>query len=268
MDWNKTKTIFIIVFSILNVFLFSLYLNRYNEDLGVKVLSSVAPIEDRLLLDNIKIPKIENTIQDASYVSGNVHMFTSEELDTLEHQIVELKNGYSVKAIFDEPIEITEENTVEKILKENILKSDSYKLWEVDEDSNTATFFQKVNGRLVYFNQNAKVTLYWNDENEVVRYEQTILDNLEDYKESKKLLPQLQAIEALHNSALLKPNAKVKAIELGYSTLVQLTETQVFAPTWKVQVKLEDGTLEEYFVNAVEGRIIEIPKEVEQTSLR
>ena len=93
MDWNKTKTIFIIVFSILNVFLFSLYLNRYNEDLGVKVLSSVAPIEDRLLLDNIKIPKIENTIQDASYVSGNVHMFTSEELDTLEHQIVELKNG-------------------------------------------------------------------------------------------------------------------------------------------------------------------------------
>ena len=78
----------------------------------------------------------------------------------------------------------------------------------------------------------------------------------------------MQAIEALYNSALLKPNSKVKAIELGYSTLVQLTETQVFAPTWKVQVELEDGTLEEYFVNAVEGRIIEIPKEVEQTVIK
>ena len=40
------------------------------------------------------------------------------------------------------------------------------------------------------------------------------------------------------NSALLKPDSKVKAIELGYSTLVQLTETQVFAPTWHVHVQV------------------------------
>ena len=44
---------------------------------------------------------------------------------------------------------------------------------------------------------------------------------------------------------------------LGYSTLVQVTETQVFAPTWHVRVELKDGIIEDYFINAIEGKIIE-----------
>ena len=57
----------------------------------------------------------------------------------------------------------------------------------------------------------------------------------------------------------------IRDIELGYSTLAQVTETQVFAPTWHILVELIDGTMEEYFVNAVEGRVIEMPKETEQS---
>ena len=48
---------------------------------------------------------------------------------------------------------------------------------------------------------------------------------------------------------------------LGYSTLVQVTETQVFAPTWHVRVELKDGTIEDYFINAIEGKIIEFQLE-------
>lgn len=38
LDWNKTKTIFIVVFSILNVFLYSLYVDRVMETQNVQVL--------------------------------------------------------------------------------------------------------------------------------------------------------------------------------------------------------------------------------------
>jgi len=41
---------------------------------------------------------------------------------------------------------------------------------------------------------------------------------------------------------------------------VQLTEKQVFAPTWRVHVELHDGKNEDYFINAVEGKIIEFNK--------
>ena len=50
-------------------------------------------------------------------------------------------------------------------------------------------------------------------------------------------------------------------MKLGYSTLVQLTETQVFAPTWHVRVELKDGEIEDYFINAIEGKIIEFQRE-------
>lgn len=265
MDWNKTKTIFIIVFSILNVFLFSLYLNRYNAALDVEVQNDT-PIEERLLLDNIKVPKLETVIQEASYVSGNVHLFSEEDLSELTDQTVEVIKGSQLVSTFDEPLPITEENTLEELIHEHVLRGDSYRLWKIDEENQSATFFQKVNNRLVYHNQDAKLVVYWNTEKEIIRYEQTILDNLEDYNDSKKLLPTMQAINILYQRSLLKPDSTVKDVQLGYSTLVSLTETKVFAPTWHILVELSDGTMEEYFVNAVEGGITEVPKKPEQAA--
>ena len=71
LDWNKTKTIFIIVFSILNVFLLSLYLSRYNESQQIGKPNDT-PIEEKLILDNIKVSATNNEIKEASYVSGTV----------------------------------------------------------------------------------------------------------------------------------------------------------------------------------------------------
>lgn len=266
LDWSKTKTIFIIVFSILNIFLFSLYFNKYNEARDMEVPNETL-IEDRLFLDNITVPTVEVGIQEASYVSGNVHNFSEEEIESLSDQTIEEKNGSTLISSFDEPLPITEVNTLEKLVNDHILHGNSYGLWKIDEENNEAIFFQKVNNRFVYYNQNAKVTVYWNEDHELVRYEQTILDNLEDYNESKNLFTSMQAIKILYSRGLLKPDSTVKDIKLGYSRLIQLTETQVlqvFAPTWHIEVELSDGTMEEYFVNAVEGRIIEFPKETEQ----
>ncbi|MBO1914844.1 hypothetical protein J4G37_59715, partial [Microvirga sp. 3-52] len=52
MDWNKTKTILIVVFSILNVFLYSLYLDRHNDAQSLKVMGETS-IEESLKLDDI-----------------------------------------------------------------------------------------------------------------------------------------------------------------------------------------------------------------------
>ena len=264
MDWNKTKTIFIIVFSILNIFLLSLYLNRYNASQQIGERNDT-PIEEKLYLDNIKITETNNEIKEAFYVSGNVHNFSLEEIEGLDNQTFEIPTSYKLVSTFTEPIKITDENTLEKIVNEQVMRGSSYGLWEIDDENKTAILFQKVNKRLVYYNTNAKLVVHWNDDNELIGYEQTILDNLEDYNVSQKLLTHVQAITRLYDNSLLKPDSKIKQIDLGYSTLAQLTETQVFAPTWHILVELLDGTIEEYFVNAVEGRVIEIPEDKEQT---
>lgn len=239
-------------------------MSRYNETQQIDKPNDI-PIEEKLILDNIKVLETDNEIKEASYVSGTVHNFSPEEIEELDNQTVEKPVSDKLVSIFEEPIKITDENTLEKIVHEQVIRGSSYGLWKIDEENKSAILFQQVNKRQVYYNINAKLIVYWNEENELIGYEQTILDDLEDYDVSQKLLPHMQVINILYDNSLLKPDSAIKEIELGYSTLAQVTGTQVFAPTWHILVELIDGTTEEHFVNAVEGRITEIQKEPEQT---
>lgn len=231
------------------------------------------PIEQKLFLDNIKVSETDSEVKEAFYVSGTVHNFSLKEIEELDNQTIETPTSFKLVSTFKEPIKITEENTLEKIVHAQVISGSTYGLWKLDEKNKTATLFQQVNNQFVYYNTNAQLIVHWNEENELIGYEQTVLDDLENYNKSQKLLPHMQAINTLYDNVRLKPDSTIKEIKLGYSTLAQLketqvetpVETQVFAPTWRILVDLIDGTTEEYFVNAVEGRIIEIQKEKEHT---
>ena len=92
-------------------------------------------------------------------------------------------------------------------------------------------------------------------------YEQSMLGEFGTFNRKKDLLSPIEAIGNLYSRGYLKQDSKVKHMTLGYSTHVQVTETQVFAPTWHVRVELKDGVIEDYFINAIEGKIIEFQYE-------
>jgi regulatory protein YycI of two-component signal transduction system YycFG len=266
LDWNKTKTIFIIVFAILNVFLYSLYLNRYNEAKKVEVLGETS-IEEQLEADNISFESGPDTTKE-TYVSGNIRVYVAKELKPMDNQTYEILNNTELVSTFEKPVplgSLEDTTNLKGFVDKNVLDGSSYELFNVDEKEKKAIFFQTINKRQIFFNQNALLTIYWNEQNEVYKYEQTGFEELEDnFDQTEKLLPDERAVEVLYQRDLLKPNSTISTISLGYSTLVQLTETQVFAPTWRVRVELQDGTKEDYFVNAVEGKIIEFNKEPEE----
>lgn len=266
MDWSRTKTIFIVVFSILNVLLMWLYLDRYNESIGLEdTLTGTTPIEDSLEIDNINVPRLTNMPNDVAYVSGTVHNFTPEELDALENVTATLSSPDVLTGTFIEPVAITDTNDLEMIVQDYTFNGDEYELWTADYEARNAVFFQQVNERDVYYNTKATIELSWNENNEVTGFTQTYLDNLEDYNEERSLITYMNAIEVLYNRALLQPGSNVMKIELGYSTLAQLGETQVFSPTWSVMIELPDGTMKEYFVNAIDSRVLDIPLDAEES---
>jgi len=255
------------VFAILNVFLYSLYLNRYNEAQKVEVLGETS-IEERLQAENIRYDSIPENTTKETYVSGNVRVYVTEELKQIDNQKFEVLDQSQLISTFEKPVplgNIEDTTNMKKFVDENVFEGASYDLFSVNEKEKKASFFQTINNRQIFFNKNALLTIYWNEENEVYKYEQTGFEELEDnFDQTEKLLPDERAVEVLYQRNLLKPNSKITMISLGYSTLVQLTETQVFAPTWRVRVELQDGTKEDYFVNAVEGKIIEFTKESEE----
>ncbi|SOC08208.1 regulatory protein YycI of two-component signal transduction system YycFG [Ureibacillus xyleni] len=259
MDWSKSKSIFIVVFLILNVFLYSLYLNRHTEAQLVEVLGEKT-IEAQLQDDNITYGVLPTNIEKAAYISATVKNFEEENIVIQNAQSIIVENKNKLIVTLKEPVKISnldQEENYRNFLQFQVYEGASYSLWKVDPENGKVTFFQRLNDRKIYYNINGVLTIFLNDKNEIIGYEQTLLDNIEEYNKEKTLLPPIQVIQALYGKRLLKPDSKITEMKLGYSTLVQL-KTQVFVPTWEVRATTQDNIHEEYFVNAVEGKVIDV----------
>ncbi|MFC4411674.1 two-component system regulatory protein YycI [Chungangia koreensis] len=267
MDWNRTKTIFIIVFSILNVFLYTLYVDRLT---GAKDLETlIAPdvnIEEKLEQDRIFIESLPPKVEELGYVSGKLKVFTKKEIDSLANQTAVVTDGTRILSTLKKPLKLSEENEEEsykEFLDSYVLSGNQYVLWEVDEEQGEAMFLQKVEDRPIYYTQSL-LTVHFNQANEIIRYEQRMFEDFEEFNTTKNIVQPTTALNTLYTREMLKQDSEISSIDLGYSTLVQLTETQVFAPTWHIQVKLADGQFDHFFINAVEGKVIELQEDEQQ----
>lgn len=272
LDWSKTKTIFIWVFLVLNIFLYTQYLESYKEGEKIEVLGETVEIEARLKEDNITYIALPNNKESAAYYSGQIKNFSPSEVPYFPNQSAKIENNNKLIVTMDKPVKLQKSDTRDsytEFVHNNVYEGNSYVLWNIDEEKREATFFQKVNDVTLYYNVRGYVKLYWDDDNRIVSYEQTMLEKHEKLDKQQNLLTARQVLQILYGKNLLKPNSQITEMNLGYSTIVQLTQTQVFAPTWEVRVKLADDTEEIHFVNAVQGRIVEIQNDlseiVEQT---
>lgn len=270
MDWNKTKTIFIIVFSILNLFLYSLYINRYTEAQNVQVMWETT-IEESLELDNIKIVQIPVYGEESSYIYAEIAEFEESQLSKLDNQLFNVIDETHLYARFKNPVPLGNAKDdkaydFKEFLSKNVLDGEEFILWTVDKEERQAIFFQKVKDNPIFFNQNGMLVVYWNEEDEITHYDQRMFSDFDSYNKKKDLLSPKQAINTLYSRGYLKPDSTVKEVSLGYSTstLIQPTKTQVFAPTWRIHVQLKDGEVEDYFINAIEGKIIEFQSELNE----
>lgn len=241
-----------------------MYVNRYNELNSLELIGE-EKISTRLKDENITIKSKLMENQNVSYISGKTKQFKQAELSPIQNQHIKIKNDTELEASMIRPIplgEITEESLTNFVAK-NLLNGSSYKLWKINKKANEATFFQSAGDHMIYYNQNAVIKIYWNNDLEITGYKQTMFDSLKSFGEKYTLITTQQAIKSVFDKGYLTANSTITTTELGYSTLVPLTETQVLSPTWYIHIeypKEVDGEKKEadYFVNAVDGTIVDI----------
>lgn len=253
MDWSKTKTIFIITFLILDLFLAYQFVEKRNSS-QFDIITETT-IEEKFAADEISYGELPKDVLKETYISGKSKMFTNEELLALENQSITLIDSTILQGTFKQPVAIPETNTeyrLSQFLIDNIISGDSYTYWMTDEQTGTLIFFQKYKDRTLYWNYSAMLLVHLNENNQIVSYEQTLLEEIEEYDEQQEILPAIKALETLYEKNDLKYGSTITKIELGYYTLVQLTSSQVLAPTWHIVV---DDKID-FFVNAFEGQII------------
>jgi regulatory protein YycI of two-component signal transduction system YycFG len=224
-----------------------------------KFLSEVS-IEDKLKTDEINFDELPRELVKDKYLSAKPKEFNKDELKLLKEQLVSIVDGTLIQSVLSNPVPLS--TTFDPLEAQSFLNSyvylgDQYGFWELDEQLKTITFYQRFDNKMFYENMNGKVTLYLNENFQIISYKQTFLDGIENLTEKEEVLPAIKAIETVYQKGVLKPKSKITKVELGYSTLVQLAASQVLTPTWHLVVE-DKGHL---YVNAFEGQIIQLSNE-------
>jgi len=255
VDWNKTKSIFIVTFLVLDLFLIYQFMKKHDQDQYSLFVES--SIEDQLAAEGItytELPKIE---KNASSLNANSKGFSESDLKKLKKQKAKLIDEKTIESTLDKPIPVPTKNKTSKLnqfLQDYVLSGNAYTLWKINEDKNTITFYQQYKNKVIYDNENGIVIAHLNDKNEITSYEQTLMENIEPLDDEQEVLAPIKVLENLYLKEELTEKSTVTEVELGYYTFdLPLPSSQVLAPTWHVVVD-EDV---DYFVNAFEGQIIQ-----------
>jgi regulatory protein YycI of two-component signal transduction system YycFG len=171
-----------------------------------------------------------------------------------------------LESLLDEPLKITEKSgraDLNNFIKNHVLFGEEYVFWKRDPDRRTVTYTQLIGGHKLFENTNGQLTFYFNGDNNVISYFQTYLEDTQELSKHEKLIQPLKAIETLYTNGYLKPKDKIVDVELGYYTLVPLSDTtQVLNPAWRFIVNEvgNENKNENLFVSAFEGKIIDLEK--------
>ncbi|TWM19770.1 Two-component system WalR/WalK regulatory protein YycI [Bacillus paralicheniformis] len=282
MEWNRTKTIFIIVFLILDIFLaFQYFDKRSNNQFPILEKST---LQEDMKADHISYGNLSKETSKGSSISAQKRVFKQSEIKSLKGQkpkalMNTAKNNAltEIEMEFETPIPLPKADMKTKareIVNEEIIEGSKYKLWKVDKSGKQIVFFQTYNGNYIFQDRQnddntemGEVVLYLNNKNEVVSYKQSMLQDIKEVK-TESLISAVGAVEALYYPDYLKKYSKIKSAELGYFTQYPLASAQIFVPVWRIEVerKTDDKTIhEEFIVDARDGALLQSQEKKEKS---
>jgi regulatory protein YycI of two-component signal transduction system YycFG len=263
LDWSRIKTIFIICFLILDIYLIYEFL-KIQDSNQVEVQTETEVSFEKGLKDKkiTYVPLPKDYLEDY-YLKAKPKVFTSEDLQKtiFSDQTTNIISGTVLESFLNKPLEIkdlSDTSEINNFIKNHVLYGDQYSFWEKNTESNTVTYYQQYDGKTLFENLNGKLIFYLNEDNKVISYQQTYLEEIGELSKSEKLIQPIKAIETLYTNDVLKPKSTITKVELGYYTLVPLSDaTQVLNPAWRFII----DDKESLYVSAFEGKIVELNSE-------
>ncbi|WP_440897404.1 two-component system regulatory protein YycI [Amphibacillus sp. Q70] len=249
MHWGQIKTVFIICFLVLNIFLVKQLLDRQEEDI---TFISETSREEELEFNINGLGNLSDESFTAPLISAQNYNYNEEAeagLEELSDQQMAVVDNHYLFARFNEPISFDFRDP-ESDLGEYVFNGNSYSYWGRIESAGVLVFFQRLTFP-VFYNQNAILLIQLNADGDMTQYAQTRLSTVGDPGEERSVIQQYDAVYRLyHHSNVLDPGDTISNVTLGYHNLVSLPNgEQLLNPTWDIQV----NNSEHHFINAIEG---------------
>lgn len=256
MQWGQIKTLLILSFFILDIYLLVQFLEKKDiSDVAIQQ-ENASSIEEQLKNDGITYDNLPEDDLEESFISVKEQYLDDALLKKASFGVKQdqyILNNSMLLAKLDKPEKIgkdADRTTIKEKISKIAYKTDDYSYWDWNKEWNVIIYFQNKMDRTVYFNQNGLILFFLNDDNEIEYYVQTVLGEAEKINENQKLIDPMRAIETIYNENYLHPDDTIESVRIGFHTRVPVDSgVQVFAPIWKVNVNNEYN----YFVNAIEG---------------
>ncbi|MCM3736308.1 two-component system regulatory protein YycI [Bacillus cytotoxicus] len=265
MDWNRIKTIFIVSFLILDLFLVFQFVQKKDDSNQLEYMAETN-IEDQMKADKITADNFPKEPTKDTYIMAKNRAFSDEDINSLKNQKASLQEPNTLVSKLKEPFWNTKATTGDnysEFLRSYVMDGQKYSAAGKAEGSKVY-FFQKYKDKPLFYNQHGMIVAELNEKKEIISYTQTMLYEFKEMGDRNKELDIISARNALetlytkNTKNELKQGTHVKGAKLGYATVVapSSSNVQVLVPTWNLYTDKMD-----YFVNAVEGQIIQLGKD-------
>ena len=149
-----------------------------------------ASFEKSLKDDEIEYVPLRNDHLEDYYLNAKPKVFTNEDIQNtiFSDQTTNIISGNTLQSFLDEPFEVknrSDSMELNNFIKNHVLYGDQYIFWEKDTEGHSITYYQQYDGKTLFENLNGKLTFYLNDDNEVVSYQQTYLEEIGNFPNQK-----------------------------------------------------------------------------------
>ncbi|MFZ4454048.1 two-component system regulatory protein YycI [Salibacterium aidingense] len=260
MDWNRTKTIFIITFLLLNAFLLNEIIEKRNQsDLNVRAQNT---FEERLNEMNVSVTEeLPEERDEISHIVGEPLDIEEEVRNQAGEENVSTLDNNFVEVTLEDPYAVSNEEDISNFLNQQVWNGSEYEFDRWNSEDGQMFFNQMYEEDTVVTYEENPLVLFLNEDNEVESYIQSYLEFEEEGKKKDMLAP-YGAIERLVNDGIVSYNDEVNEVEVRYYSLFPPEGTaQVLAPMYSIEVNEES----EYLVNAIGGTIRTLQEVSEET---
>lgn len=236
MDWKQAKSLFIIVFILINIGLVVVYFNKVNNSI---VQESNAQSDVNFAKEGIIIPQLpEYRDKKMQAITGSSKSFDSDEL----HGVYSLsekdtKVNKDVNADLDKD---SRQSSFKNYIDKEAFKGKDYEFKKNNTNKNKVVYEQYYQN-LPILNNNKGQIIFEMDNGKAKSYTQTYLDKLKpgngDNNNKREIADAKTALETLYYNTYLKKGDKVESVRLGYYSVVKEIGGQVLVPSWEVEIR-------------------------------
>ncbi|GAB2537293.1 two-component system regulatory protein YycI [Gracilibacillus alcaliphilus] len=253
MQWGQIKTLFILCFLILDIFLLHHFINNPKTDYEY---TEEFPREDdvRNNVNGLSNLPENPPAQEAMLYAERRELSAAdlEEIAALPEQSSIVIEGNMIVSMFNDPLDLDLEENPEAVAS-YIWSFSEYEYFGKNEETNTHIFFQTIE-RPIYFNYSAVILVQENGQGELVNYLQTSLIKAEEQPEEEEINQPFDELSGLYfsGSYISSGDEITSEVQLGYHNLLPLPNgVQVLAPTWEFEINEKDY----FYVNAIESHV-------------